>query len=267
MFGEIRGDWKGNRDKLREQIENDAKANPTLSKIRQYAYSAVAEAYLYFADKEAVKAESVKFEAYKGNGDMADTDKYFKTKFAPYLKKRLDANQPAYEAYVRVFCLGEGTTADKGCSREWKDIGEAFASKFVVEAASKAGDLYADTYDKARNAPLSNEIMDQPNDPVALKKEKAATRALYYSVFDKVAEPIKSPARTAFMECLLISTEAKFFDEYSERCEKWLAKVYKSEFRTLEEIRPQPGLVGSGLKDRAFLVDSKLVPFDVTTRK
>jgi hypothetical protein len=266
-FGEIRGDWKGNRDKLREQIEADAKANPTLSKIRQNAYSAVAEAYLYYADKEALKAESVKFEGYKGNGEMASTDKYFKDKFVPYLKARLEKNQPAYEAYIRVFCLGEGTTADKGCTREWKDLGEAFASKFVVEAASKAGDLYADTYDKARNAPLSNELLDQPADSAAIKKEKAATRALYYSVFDRTAEPLKVPARTAFMECLLISTQAKFFDEYSERCEKWLAKVYKSEFRTLEELRPNAGLVGTGLKDRAFLVDSKLVPFDVAARK
>ncbi|GAC1536771.1 MAG: hypothetical protein NVS3B10_00880 [Polyangiales bacterium] len=266
-FADIRGDWKGNRDKLREQIEGEAKEHPEISKIRQYAYSAVAESYLFFADKEAVKAESVKFDPYKGNGDMIDTDKYFKTKFAPYLKKRIEANQPAYEAYVKVFCLGEGTTADKGCTREWKDVGEAFASKFVVEAASKAGDLYADTYDKAKNAPLSNEIMDQPGDSANIKKEKAATRALYFSVFDRVAEPIKVPARTAFMECLLISTEAKFFDEYSERCEKWLAKVYKSEFRTLEEVRPSPGLVGSGIKDRAFLVDAKLVPFDVAGRK
>lgn len=276
-FAEIRNDWKANRQKLRDQIEQEAKEHPEISKIRQYAYSAVAEAYLFFADKEAVKAETVKFEPYKGNGEMSDTDKYFKNKFAPYLKKRLEANEPAYAAYVRVFCLGEETAADKGCTRDWKDIGEAFASKFVVEAASKAGDLYADTYDKARNAPLSNEIMDQPGDDKkeimvqgkksTVAKEKAATRALYYSVFDKVAEPIKSPARTAFMECLLISTESKFFDEFSERCETWLSKVYKSEFRKLEELRPSPGLVGSGVKDRAFLVDAKLVPFDVSTRK
>ncbi|GAC1351623.1 MAG: hypothetical protein NVSMB1_06410 [Polyangiales bacterium] len=82
-----------------------------------------------------------------------------------------------------------------------------------------------------------------------------------------MAEPIKAPARNAFQECLTVSTQAKFFDDYSERCEKWLAKVYKNEFRTLEELRPAPGLVGTGLKDRAFLVDSKLVPFDVATRK
>ncbi|MEO7096322.1 MAG: tetratricopeptide repeat protein [Polyangiales bacterium] len=267
LFGEIRGDWKASRDKLRETIEKDAKDNPTLSKIRQNAYSAVAEAYLFFADKEAVKAEAVKFEAYKGNGETENYNKYFKDKFAPYLKKRLEANEPAYAAYVRVFCLGEGTTPDKGCTREWKDVGEAFASKFVVEAASKAGDLYADTYDKARSAPLSNDLLDQPSDSKEVKKQKEATRFLYYSVFDRTAEPIKQPARTAFMECLFISTQAKFFDDYSERCEKWLAKVYKSEFRTLEEVRPSPGLVGTGLKDRAFLVDSKLVPFDVAVRK
>jgi hypothetical protein len=213
-----------------------------------------------------VKAETVKFEPYKGNGDMADTDKYFKNKFAPYLKKRLEANQPAFIAFQRVLCLGE-ETKDDACTKDWKDIGKAFASQFVVQAASEAGDLYADTYDKARNAPLSNEIMDQPSDSTAIKKEKAATRALYYSVFDKTAEPIKAPARSAFMLCLTISTEAKFFDDFSERCETWLSKVYKNEFRKMEELRPSPGLVGSGIKDRAFLVDAKLVPFDVTGRK
>jgi len=266
-FGEIRGDWGKGREKMQAEIEKAANDNKNNSKIRTNAYGAVAEAYLFFADKEAEKANVVKFVPYKGNGDLIDTDKYFKKEFAPYLTKRLAANQPAFEAYQRVFCLGEGTTADKGCTREWKDIGEQLASKFVVEAASKAGDLYADTYDKAKNAPLSNELLEAPGDSDKIKKEKAATRALYYSVFDRVAEPIKNPARTAFQECLLISTQAKFFDEYSERCEKWLAKVYKSEFRTLEELRPQPGLVGTGLKDRAFLVDAKLVPFDVSSRK
>ncbi len=266
-FSEIREGWAKARDKQRDEIESAAKANPNNSKIRQNAYSAVAEAYLYFADKEYEKANAVKFEPYKGGGDDASWTKYFTDKFGPYIKKRIEANEPAYRAYQRVFCLGEEVTSDKGCTREWKDIGETFASKFVVEAASKAGDLYADTYDKARNAPLGNALTDLPSDSTAIKKEKAILRSLFFRKLDQVAEPIKTPARTAFKECLEVSTQAKFFDEYSERCEKWLAKVYKNEYRTLEEKRPEAGLVGSGIKDRAFLVDSKLVPFDVTGRK
>lgn len=266
-FGEIREGWGKARDKQHEEIEAAAKANPNNSKIRGNAYGAVAEAYLYFADKDYEKANAVKFEPYKGGGDDASWTKYFTDKFGPYIKKRVEANEPAFRAYQRVFCLGEEVTADKGCTREWKDIGEVFASKFVVEAASKAGDLYADTYDKARNAPLGNALTDLPGDDKKMKNEKAALRSLFFRKLDQVAEPIKTPARTAFKECLEVSTQAKFFDEYSERCEKWLAKVYKNEYRTLEEKRPEPGLVGSGLKDRAFLVDAKLVPFDVTTRK
>lgn len=266
-FGEIRSGWAAARDKQREEIETAAKANPNNSKIRQNAYSAVAEAYLHFADKEYDKANAVKFEPYKGGGDDKSWEAYFKDKFAPYIKKRIEANLPAYQSYQRVFCLGEEVSADKGCTREWKDLGETFASKFVVEAASKAGDLYADTYDKARNAPLGNALTELPGDSPSIKKEKGILRSLFFRKLDQVAEPIKTPARTAFKECLEVSTQAKFFDGYSERCEKWLAKVYKNEYRTLEEKRPEAGLVGSGIKDRAFLVDSKLVPFDVTGRK
>jgi hypothetical protein len=266
-FGEIREGWSKNRDKQHDEIENAAKANPNNSKIRQNAYSAVAEAYLHFADKEYDKANAVKFEPYKGGGDDASWTKYFTDKFGPYVKKRIEANEPAFRAYQRVFCMGEEVTSEKGCTREWKDIGEVFASKFVVEAASKAGDLYADTYDKARNAPLGNALTELPSDSKSIKEQKAALRSLFFRKLDQVAEPIKTPARTAFKECLEVSTQAKFFDEYSERCEKWLAKVYKNEYRTLEEKRPEAGLVGSGIKDRAFLVDSKLVPFDVAARK
>jgi hypothetical protein len=266
-FGEIREGWGKARDKQRDEIESAAKANPNNSKIRQNAYSAVAEAYLHFADKDYEKANAVKFEPYKGGGDDKSWEAYFKDKFAPYIKKRIDANLPAYTAYQRVFCLGEEVSPEKGCTREWKDTGETFASKFVVEAASKAGDLYADTYDKARNAPLGNALTELPGDSTNIKKEKGILRSLFFRKLDQVAEPIKTPARTAFKECLEVSTQAKFFDAYSERCEKWLAKVYKNEYRTLEEKRPEAGLVGSGIKDRAFLVDSKLVPFDVTGRK
>jgi len=268
-FGEIRADWAKNRDKLREEIEHLAKDNPSTSSIRTNAYGAVAEAYLFFADLEAEKARDVKFEPYKGNGDFDDTDKWFRTKFTSYLLVRLEKNKPAFVAYQRVLCLGDEvteTSKDKGCTREWKSIGEQAAAKFVVEAASKAGDLYADTYDKARSAPLSNELVVQPGDSEALRRRKLEIQQLYYSIFDRVAEPIKTPARSAFQECLLISTQARFFDAYSERCERWLAKVYKSEFRTLEELKPAAGLVGKGL-DRAFLVDTKLIPFDPATRK
>lgn len=266
-FGDIREGWAKNRAKQQEEVEGAAKANPNNSKIRPNAYGAVAEAYLHFADKEYEKANAVKFEPYKGGGDDKSWEAYFKDKFGPYIKKRVEMNEPAFRAYQRVFCLGEEVTSDKGCTREWKDIGEAFASKFVVEAASKAGDLYADTYDKARNAPLGNALTELPGDSKSIKEQKAALRSLFFRKLDQVAEPIKTPARTAFKECLEVSTQAKFFDEYSERCEKWLAKVYKNEYRTLEEKRPEAGLVGSGIKDRAFLVDSKLVPFDVTGRK
>lgn len=266
-FGEIREGWGKNRNAQHDEIEKAAKDNPNNSKIRPNAYGAVAEAYLHFADKDYEKANAIKFEPYKGGGDDASWTKYFTDKFGPYVKARVTANEPAFRAYQRVFCLGEEVTADKGCTREWKDIGEAFASKFVVEAASKAGDLYADTYDKARNAPLGNALTDQPGDSKSIKEQKAALRSMFFRKLDQVAQPIKEPARTAFKECLEVSTQAKFFDEYSERCEKWLAKVYKTEYRTLEEKRPEAGLVGSGIKDRAFLVDSKLVPFDVTGRK
>jgi hypothetical protein len=266
-FGEIREGWGKDRAGQQKLIEDAAKANPNNSKIRPNAYGAVAEAYLHFADKEYEKANAIKFEPYKGGGDDASWTKYFTDKFGPYVKARVAANEPAFRAYQRVFCLGEEVEAAKGCTREWKDTGEAFASKFVVEAASKAGDLYADTYDKARNAPLGNALTDQPGDSKSIKDQKAALRSLFFRKLDQVAQPIKEPARTAFKECLEVSTQAKFFDEYSERCEKWLAKVYKTEYRTLEEKRPEAGLVGSGIKDRAFLVDSKLAPFDVAGRK
>jgi hypothetical protein len=267
LFADIRGDWGKSREKLRQEIEDAAKANPGNSKIRTNAYSAVAEAYLYFGDKDAEKANAIKFTPYKGNGDFADVTNYMTKTFIPYLQKRKEAMQPAYESYLRVLCLGEELTPEKGCTQEWKDIGEQLASKFVVEASSKAGDLYADTFDKAYNAPVSSELTPSPSDPPKIREIKESTKKLYLFQLDKAAEPIKMPAKQAFKECLLVSTRAKFFDDYSERCEKWLAKAYKNEFRTLEEIRPTGGLVGTGLKDRTFLVDSKLVPFDVAGRK
>ncbi len=283
QYGAIKADWKDGRDKLFDQIESAAKDNPTNSKIRENAYSAVAEAYIYFADKDYVKANEVKFPAYKGNGDLMDIQKYFQTKFVNYLKERNELNQKAYDGYLRVICLGEDTDPTRGCTKDWKDRAEAFASRIVVEASSKAGDLYADMYDKARDAPLSNDMTVVPGDdnrfvnepeyeggPIvkrSIKDKKLDNIAMYKSKFDIAAEPVKSKAKAAFVECLTVSTRAKFFDSYSERCERWLSANYKSEYRRMDELRPAGGLVGSGLKDRAFLVDAKLVPFDVSTRK
>jgi hypothetical protein len=283
QYGAIRADWKDGREKLFEQIETAAKSNPNMSKIRENAYSAVAEAYIYFADKDYVKANEVKFPAYSGNGDLMDIQKYFQTKFVAYLKERNELNQKAYEGYVRVICLGEDIDPAKGCTKDWKERAELFASRIVVESSSKAGELYADMYDKARNAPLSNDMTVFPGDdakfvteaeyeggPIvkrSIADKKKDNIAMYKSKFDIAAEPVKSKAKAAFVECLTVSTKAKFFDSYSERCERWLSANFKNEYRRMEELRPTGGLVGSGLKDRAFLVDSKLIPFDVSTRK
>ncbi len=266
-FGEIRADWGKDRNGKRKELEDYAAKNPGAAySARSNTYGAVAEALLFFADKEYDKANALKFEPYKGGSDDKAWTDYFTKTFGPYIKKRIDLNQPAYESYVKVFCLGEKIDPAE-CTREWKDLGEAYASKFVVEASSKAGDLYADTYDKAYNAPLGPSLTDLPSDAPNIKKEKGILRRLFYNKLDQVAQPIIQPARTAFKECLEVSTRAQFFDEYSERCEKWLAKKFKNEYRTLAEVRPSAGLVGSGIKDRAFLVDSKLVPFDVAGRK
>lgn len=283
QFGAIRADWKDGRAKLQEQIETAAKANTGNSKIRGNAYSAVAEAYIYFADKDYVKANEVKFPSYSGNGDLLDIQKYFEKKFTPYLKERNELNQKAYDGYIRVICLGEDTNPTAGCTKDWKETAERDASRLVVEASSKAGELYADMYDKARDAPLSNDMTVYPGDEKKMVSAPAyeggpiETRsiadikkdniAMYKSKFDIAAEPVKSKAKAAFVECLVVSTKAKFFDQYSERCERWLSQNYKNEYRRMEELRPAGGLVGSGLKDRAFLVDSKLIPFDVSNRK
>jgi hypothetical protein len=105
-------------------------------------------------------------------------------------------------------------------------------------------------------------------DDSVTKAMKISMQRLYRQRLDEVASnPLRKPARAAFVECLKVSTRAKFFDNYSERCEQWLNKVDPTSFRTLDEVRPSGGLIDGGLKDRPFLMDSKLVPFDVVGQK
>jgi hypothetical protein len=81
-------------------------------------------------------------------------------------------------------------------------------------------------------------------------KKDYELRTSYYGALDDASEPQKKQAKSAFEVCLGYSVKYQYFDQFSRKCEEWLAKEYKNEYHLIDEFRGAPNRVNSVLKEQ-----------------
>jgi hypothetical protein len=111
----------------------------------------------------------------------------------------------------------------------------------VIAAGSRVGGMWGQFVQEFRAAPI----------PAAMKKDILLSQA-YYASLDEASEPVKLQAKGAFGNCLELSVQYQYFDEYSRACEKWLAENYKSEFHLVDEFKGDPNRVNRVLAERPY---------------
>ena len=224
-YARVRGLW-GNSDEAVTKIKGAYPDEDELQKTRRIAraLNAVGEAYFYAAEEERrAKVEPLRFPEYHGNGSKDDVTRHIKTKVLAWYTKKSAAIKDTEPAYVKIL-----------------DLKPEPPPKWVIAAGSRAGLMWGDFVDDFRKAPI----------PDSWKKD-AEIRGVYYDQLDAASEPYKvNGAKPALKKCLDLSVKYQYFDEFSRRCEVWLAKNYKSEYHVVDELRGTPTLANSSLDDK-----------------
>lgn len=186
--------------------------------------NAVGEAYFHAAEAaRRSDVETIKFPAYKGPGTKDAVLKHINTKVKAWLEKKRPAIEKVEKEYKKIV-----------------DLQPEPPPRWVIAAGSRVGLMWGDFVDDFRAAPI----------PEAWKKD-AEIRGVYYDALDQRSEPIKvQRAKPALVTCLTYSVKFQYFDEYSRRCEEWLAKNYKAEYHVVDELRGAPTRSNSALDDK-----------------
>lgn len=188
------------------------------------ALEAVGESLFYFAELKREKVDKVKFPEYRGPGSKEDVLKHIQGKVKDWIGKKRPLIEEATAEYKKIV-----------------DLQPVPPPRWVIAAGSRVGDMWGTFVKEFRAAPIPDNI-----------KKDYELRTAYYGALDDASEPQKQQAKGAFEICLGYSVKYQYFDEFSRRCEEWLASNYKSEYHLIDEFRGSPNRANSALREQAY---------------
>lgn len=188
------------------------------------ALDAVGEALFFLADQRRIaEVDPIKFPEYRGAGDKASVKAHIETKVKEWLQKKRAAIEKVEPEYAKILALEP-----------------APPPKWIIAAGSRSGLMWSDFVDDFRRSPI----------PRAWKGTEL--EHVYYEEIDRRSEPFKANlAKPALKKCLELSTKHQYSDAFSRSCELWLAKNYKQEYHTVDELRAAPTLGNGAFAERS----------------
>jgi tetratricopeptide (TPR) repeat protein len=186
------------------------------------ALEAVGESIFFFAEQKKVKVDKVPFPEYKGPGDKKAVLNHIQVKVKDWIGKKRPLIDDASAEYKKIV-----------------DLQPVPPPRWVIAAGARVGEMWGTFVKEFRAAPIPDFI-----------KKDYELRTSYYGALDDASEPQKKQAKSAFEVCLGYSVKYQYFDQFSRKCEEWLAKEYKNEYHLIDEFRGAPNRVNSVLKEQ-----------------
>lgn len=221
-YGKVVATWK-DPEKAVNEIKS-IKDEPEEAKTRRLgrALEAVGEALFYFAEDKKSKVDAVKFPEYKGKNDKESVLKHINVKVKEWIGKKRPLIEAASGEYKKII-----------------DLQPVPPPRWVIAAGSQVGSMWGLFVKEFRAAPI----------PDFMKKDYEL-RTAYYGALDDASEPQKQTAKGAFETCLGYSVKYQYFDDFSRKCEVWLADTYKNEYHLIDEFRGSPNRVNSPMMEQ-----------------
>jgi len=173
---------------------------------------AVGEALFFFAERKRERAEAMRFPVYRGPGTQAAVMEHIATRVKPWVL----AKRPLLDEATREY-------------RKIADLVPAAPPRSVIQSGSRVGEMWGTFVKEFRRAPIPDSIRKDPE-----------LRAAYYAELDRLSEPQKLLAKSAYETCLSYSVKYQYWDAASRTCEEWLAREYKGEYHLIDEFRGAP---------------------------
>lgn len=205
-FASILAAWKST-DTVAELRGNGSEEAATARVHR--ALLAVGEALYFEGEKKRVAADGIPFPSYTGSGTRDSVSQFVTDKVAPWVKQKRAAIDEADDAYAKIARLEP-----------------AAPPRWVVDGASRVGEMKARFVAQFRAAPIPNEWHHNGPVPWWPGRTYDDVRSAYYGALDSASEPLKLEAKAAFEACQSTSKKFDYVDDFSKHCDLWLEKNY-----------------------------------------
>ncbi len=191
------------------QKSRGAVARMTDPKEAYEAKSAASEAMFYEAEDKFAEFKRIKFPEYRGGRSLDAVNRWSRTKFAGWVEKKSKALRDAEGAY--------------------NEIAEIEVPEWMIAGAARIGQMYASFVDAFREAPVPTEI-----------ERDDELYGIYVDALEAQAKKFEKPAVDKFEFCLLRATKVRWFNEWSQSCEKELNRLNPAEYPVENELRGEP---------------------------
>jgi len=176
------------------------------------ALEAVGEAQFFFAEQKKARVDALRFPVYKGPGTKEAVREHVATKVKAWVQAKRPLIEDASVEYRKV-----------------ANLSPAAPPRWVIASGARVGHMWGTFVKEFRAAPIPDAIRRDPE-----------LRAAYYAELDRMSEPQKLVARSAYDTCLSYSVEYQYWDDKSRECEEWLADNYKADYHLIDEFRGAP---------------------------
>lgn len=180
------------------------------------AKEAVAEAIFYQSEYLFEAFRRVRFPEYRGGRDLNSVNRWAQREFVQWIEQKRTALQAAETSYNRL-------AAEDLAVPQWQ-----------IAGASRVGEMYASFIDAFRTAPVPQEIENDDE-----------LYGAYVDALEEQARRFEAPAIEKFEFCLITATRVRWFNEYSQTCERELNRLAPQRYPMAAELRGSPTYIFS----------------------
>ncbi len=178
------------------------------------AKDAASEAIFYLAEYKFLEVEGIEFPAYRGGRSMERVNAWAQGDFVQWYQRK--------------------ATAIRAAQIEYERVAELDVPRWEIAAAARIGQMWRGFVDNFRSAPVPQEIANDD--------ELAAT---YEGALDEASQPFLQEAIGKFEFCLITATRVRWFNEWSQICERELNTLDPARYPPADELRGRPEYVRS----------------------
>lgn len=176
------------------------------------AKDAVSEALFYLAETQYAAFRAIRFPRFSGGRSIERVQRWAERDFAQWLNEKREALVRAEEAY--------------------NAIAQLEIPQWQIAAAARVGEMYRNFMEQVREAPIPEEIENDDE-----------LYAIYVGALEDAARPLQQQAMDRFEFCLRTATQVRWFNQYSQQCERELNALDAARYPLAAELRGQPNYV------------------------
>ncbi|MCZ7678458.1 MAG: hypothetical protein M5U28_06675 [Sandaracinaceae bacterium] len=203
-------EWQRDAGERIAQLEGASDEDRALYLVR--AKDATSEALFYLADSQYAAFRAIRFPRFTGGRSLERVQRWAERDFAQWLTEKRAALVRAEEAYNLIAQLEVP---------QWR-----------IAAAARVGEMYRSFMEQIREAPIPEEIENDDE-----------LYGIYVDALEGAARPLQQTAMERFESCLNTATQVRWFNQYSQQCERELNALDAARFPMAAELRGEANYV------------------------